>query len=1082
MNRPYPFPRAIAIGSLSFLSFFTSLCDGAVTVEVVSEDSNHTFFSDKPISVGVEGSKPIREVSLFRDDMWVGQDAAAPFTFDLGLLGEGTHSLSAEVLYVDGSSEVHSQDISVASVFSRTWERHTIDSGLNGGDGVRPVDIDGDGDQDLVVGYEQSGTVRIYLNPGTELVKQPWPLIDFPGIAPDVEDVFFADMDGDGFYDLVVSTEGNTRELFILWSPQSLSEITNASLWTKMVIPAASGQEWMFGQAVNLDGINGLDIIAGSKYQNASVSWFEAPANPRNASGWQAHRMTNAAWIMSLVPKDMDGDGDPDFLISDRRTGGDGQGARWLENPGAGAPEQILPWTSHYIAGVGEEVVFLTSLDYDGDGLEDIAIPILDSSQHPNPWILAKRQDPSGTLWILERNSFPDESVIPGGTADGKALQAVDIDGDGIEDLAASFGKAYAPKQGMIWLRHESQSAGASWEAFPIAGPEGNKYDIIQTIDLDGDGDLDLISTEEDENLSNFGLGTIWYENPANRPSGNDGESIAFNSPQDLNRFSIEQKPGGTTQVVNGEMVISGNPGATVWYREKLTAPYVIEYQVRSDSSQRVADIQCFWNALDPHHSGTLIDNLGGRDGDLPDYDNLRLYYAGMGVMENTTTQFRRYSGDGSRPLLPEHDRDTFLLAGDQIYTVQIIVEENRSRFIANGKLLFDIEDPEAFSEGFFGFRTEDTTMVVDHFSVRPYLPGPDAFWSQKKNFPIAFSEEPYSSEGSVYWQTFDLNTGTGDVVDSPPQQYHAIPLGDSTGDFSAGLQLSISTAGNTAAYQSISKLTEVDWSNNPFDWFNPLIPAQAETFSIPGKSAPWAFQIGGLNPSDKLAMELVIGRGGTGDRAVTLSLDGYGTILPDAPVGLNGGPQYVQTPLMSGNNAYTLVLEASGTGWGALPNAMRLIHWEDLSFSQKWRESYFAQTGNSGMAADDADFDGDGLPNLLERAMGTNPLVASSYAHPRLETRFDGNGQAMVFFAYPRLKGGQSLTNSVYQFRDTTYEIEVCLDWDNRIWVAAPGYLQEAWTQPLSKDLEWAGFQVQTGLSGISPLIFRLKVMESVP
>jgi hypothetical protein len=44
----------------------------------------------------------------------------------------------------------------------------------------------------------------------------------------------------------------------------------------------------------------------------------------------------------------------------------------------------------------------------------------------------------------------------------------------------------------------------------PISGPLGIKFDLVKLIDLDGDGDLDVLTCEESENL-----GVIWYENPA---------------------------------------------------------------------------------------------------------------------------------------------------------------------------------------------------------------------------------------------------------------------------------------------------------------------------------------------------------------------------------------------------------------------------------------------------------------------------------------------------------------------------------------------------------------------------------------
>ena len=46
-----------------------------------------------------------------------------------------------------------------------------------------------------------------------------------------------------------------------------------------------------------------------------------------------------------------------------------------------------------------------------------------------------------------------------------------------------------------------------------LSGSDGTKHDLVALVDLDGDGDLDAITTEEVNNL-----GVIWYENPRKRP------------------------------------------------------------------------------------------------------------------------------------------------------------------------------------------------------------------------------------------------------------------------------------------------------------------------------------------------------------------------------------------------------------------------------------------------------------------------------------------------------------------------------------------------------------------------------------
>lgn len=53
-------------------------------------------------------------------------------------------------------------------------------------------------------------------------------------------------------------------------------------------------------------------------------------------------------------------------------------------------------------------------------------------------------------------------------------------------------------------------------KATGISGPEGVKFDRIELVDLDRDGDLDILICEEHHVVGEkrMGLGVIWYENP----------------------------------------------------------------------------------------------------------------------------------------------------------------------------------------------------------------------------------------------------------------------------------------------------------------------------------------------------------------------------------------------------------------------------------------------------------------------------------------------------------------------------------------------------------------------------------------
>ncbi len=72
-------------------------------------------------------------------------------------------------------------------------------------------------------------------------------------------------------------------------------------------------------------------------------------------------------------------------------------------------------------------------------------------------------------------------------------------------------------------------------------------------------------------------------------------------------------------------------------------------------------------------------------------------------------------------------------------------------------------------------------------------------------------------------------------------------------------------------------------------------------------------------------------------------------------------------------------------------------------SATQSWTELYFGTSGNTGNAADNFDFDGDGIPNLLEFAMHLNPTTASV-----VPTTTTING-ATIEFVYSRSKAAMS-------------------------------------------------------------------------
>ena len=89
-----------------------------------------------------------------------------------------------------------------------------------------------------------------------------------------------------------------------------------------------------------------------------------------------------------------------------------------------------------------------------------------------------------------------------------------------------------------------------------------------------------------------------------------------------------------------------------------------------------------------------------------------------MGGHDNTRTRFRRYRGDGTRPLRSEHDREGPLLSPDDPMRIRIVADGRRTQYIRDGEIIFDVVDQDPFDDGWFGFRTVNRHLLIDNFRV----------------------------------------------------------------------------------------------------------------------------------------------------------------------------------------------------------------------------------------------------------------------------------------------------------------------------------------------------------------------------
>ncbi len=374
------------------------------------------------------------------------------------------------------------------------WNRHTIDpadpeGGKRGADGVRLGDINKDGHPDIVTGWEEGKVIRVCINPGPEKAKQIWPGVDV-GRVTGAEDAVFADLDSDGDLDVVSATEGKTRTIYFHWNrSENEKEISESSSWITTPVPATEGKQmWMFTLPRDIDRDGDTDLIVGSKGEGGSVSWLENPG-PDSAlltKAWKLHHLTDAAWIMSIRMMEAKG---AEYLVFTDRKG---------RNSGIYLARGIAanPWfeTPVCIGAASEEVMFLDFAHLDDDEHLDIAVAI-------RPDRVRTYYQPENVLseWSDSAELEPLSSE-KWGTA--KAVAVGLINGDEIPDFVITCENAKGDLSGALYSNMHS-------EFTDIGGPVGLKFDRIELLDLDGDGDLDVLTCEERDQL-----GVLWYENP----------------------------------------------------------------------------------------------------------------------------------------------------------------------------------------------------------------------------------------------------------------------------------------------------------------------------------------------------------------------------------------------------------------------------------------------------------------------------------------------------------------------------------------------------------------------------------------
>jgi hypothetical protein len=346
---------------------------------------------------------------------------------------------------------------------------HLVDGAANDAICICSGDIDGDGDQDILGAASFSGEIVWWEN--TDGTGTVWAKHLIDGQFLNALGVSLADIDGDGDED-VLGAAGFPND--ITWWE---NEDGSGTIWTKRTIDG----DYFGAHSVGSDDIDGdgdQDVLGAAVYAS-DITWWEN----ENGSGtvWTKRTIDGDYFgAYDVTSDDIDGDGDRDVLGA---AYGADEIAWWENEDGVGTS-----WVKHTVSGLFDGASCVASGDLDGDGDTDI----LGTAYIAGTVAWWENIDGAGTVW--EGHSIAMAFAGAGG------LDVDDLDGDGDLDVMAS---AYDADRiswwentngtGTVWIEHSID------EAFDGASS-------VESCDLDGDGDRDVLGTAYD------GEAVAWWE------------------------------------------------------------------------------------------------------------------------------------------------------------------------------------------------------------------------------------------------------------------------------------------------------------------------------------------------------------------------------------------------------------------------------------------------------------------------------------------------------------------------------------------------------------------------------------------